>query len=84
MANFFFLNLNYVLFHLCGQCSSERLFSQANLTWSDKHNHITLDHVKTEIQIKTKFRMICLVFYYYVRTKKRLLKTVKSNSKYNQ
>lgn len=66
--------------------ATEGVFSQTNITWSDKYNHLTLDHVKAEIQIKTYFTMSCMEFYDYALTirNKKKLKAVKSNFKYNQ
>lgn len=48
--------------------TSERVFSQAYLIWSERRNRLTLEHVKAEIQIKTNFTQY-----------KAILKTAKSN-----
>nr|XP_015839806.1 PREDICTED: uncharacterized protein LOC107398834 [Tribolium castaneum] len=39
--------------------ATERVFSQANIIWSETRNRLTLEHVKAEIQIKTNFNMAC-------------------------
>ena len=64
--------------------ATERVFSQANITWSDKRNRLTLDHVKAEIQIKTNFKMSCEEFYNYALKNKQLLMAAKSNTKYKK
>nr|XP_049699481.1 uncharacterized protein LOC126055228 [Helicoverpa armigera] len=63
--------------------ATERVFSQANIIWSDTRNRLTLEHVKAEIQIKTNFNMACSEFYNYVIKNKAILKAAKSNEKYN-
>lgn len=62
--------------------STERVFSQANATWTDRRNKLSIDHVKAEIQIKVNFEMTCEEFYRFVLKEKKLLKAAKSSTKY--
>lgn len=52
---------------------------QANKTWSDKRNRLTVDHIKSDVQIKTNFRLTCMGFYDSALTNKQVVKVVNSD-----
>lgn len=61
---------------------AERIFSLCENVWTDYRNRLTVDHVKSELQVKVNFAHTCKEFYYYALQNKKLLQAAKSQNKH--
>jgi hypothetical protein len=61
----------------------ERVFSHLHRIWTDDRNRLSIDLIKAEICIKNNFEFNCIEFKSYVKSNEKLLKSVKSQQKYD-
>ena len=61
----------------------ESVFSHLTRIWTDVRNHMNIDLIKAEICIKNNFDMNCLDFKNYIKSNQKVLKSVKSQEKYD-
>jgi hypothetical protein len=61
----------------------ERVFSHLRRIWTDERSSMSIELIKAKICIKNNFNMNCIEFKSYVKNNEKLVKSVKSNQKYN-
>lgn len=63
--------------------ATERIFSLCESAWTNNRNKLTVDHLKSELQIKVNFEYSCSEFFEYALKNKSLLRAAKSQNKYS-